>query len=217
MCREDDGRALGLQPENLLADQLGVDRVEAGEGLVENHQRGLVDHGGDELELLGHALGKLLHLLVPPVLGAETLEPGLQLAKGVVAFHALELGKVHRLVADLHLAVEAALLGQVADAGDILVGDGAPLEKDRAGGRDGDAVDDADQGRLAGAVRAQQTENLALGDLQAHLVERNLLPEGLAYIVDLNNSHQLQSILATSSTRSSFGVVSEETSPPLPL
>jgi hypothetical protein len=39
-------------------------------------------------------------------------------------------------------------------------------------GRIDDAADDADQRRLAGAVRAEQRENLAVRDFQADILQR---------------------------------------------
>src|SRR5208282_372543 len=44
--------------------------------------------------------------------------------------------------------------------------------RDAAAGRIDDAADDADQGRLAGAVRAEQRENLAVAYLQVDVLER---------------------------------------------
>ena len=44
--------------------------------------------------------------------------------------------------------------------------------RDRAGGRGDDAADDVDQRGLAGAVRAQQRENLAAADLEIDVLER---------------------------------------------
>ena len=46
------------------------------------------------------------------------------------------------------------------------------VDGDLAGSRIDDAADDADQRRLAGAVRAEQSENLAAPDLQVDVLER---------------------------------------------
>ena len=66
VSRKDDGCSFVFQAQNLLADKFGVDRIEAGERLVEDHEPGSVDNGRYELNFLGHALRKLFHLLVPP-------------------------------------------------------------------------------------------------------------------------------------------------------
>ena len=56
MCRKDDGSSLLLQTENLLADDLSIDRVETRERLIKNKQGRLMHHRSDELDLLGHTL-----------------------------------------------------------------------------------------------------------------------------------------------------------------
>ena len=57
MGGEDHRRA----PDGKIADhpfqRLLVDRIQAAERLVEDHQFRLMDDGADQLDLLGHALG----------------------------------------------------------------------------------------------------------------------------------------------------------------
>jgi hypothetical protein len=57
------GLALLAQVDQRVHQQGGVDRVEAAEGLVHDDEVGLVQQGGDELDLLLHALGELFGLL----------------------------------------------------------------------------------------------------------------------------------------------------------
>ena len=94
--------------------------IEAGERLVEDDEVGIVDERADELHLLLHAARELVDLGEPPVLlgrlEVEALHPVLDALVRVLAGHALELGEELQHPADLHLLVEAALLGQVADA-----------------------------------------------------------------------------------------------------
>ena len=146
-------------------------------------------HRGDELHLLGHALGEFLHLFLPPVLDAEAHEPLLQFPGGVAHRHAFQLGQVQGLVPHLHLAVQATLLRQVADPRHVCIGDAAAVEKDLARGGDGDPVHNPDGRGLAGAVGAQQAVNLALRDIDAHMVQGDFLAEGLADVPYLNQSH----------------------------
>ncbi len=56
---EDDGLALIVQIVDQGAEQASVHRIRAAEGLVEDDQFGVVDDGGEELDLLLHALGEL--------------------------------------------------------------------------------------------------------------------------------------------------------------
>ena len=176
----DDGGSFLLETEDFGADNLRVDRIEAGEGLIQNHQGGLVDHRGDELKLLGHTFGEFLHFLVPPVLDSETDKPLLEAAAGVLGRHTLETGQVHSLVADFHLAVQAALFRHIAYLLDIALGDGPSVEIHFPGVRDGNPVYYPDKSGLAGAVGAEQSENLPLGDGNADAIKRNFLSEALA-------------------------------------
>ena len=69
--------------------------------------------------LLGHTFGQFLDLFLPPVLDSETHKPFLQRLAGLGCAHALQLGQIHCLVADLHLAVESPLFRQIAYLFDI--------------------------------------------------------------------------------------------------
>ena len=173
------GGALVAQPQDLPADQFGIDGVEAAEGLIEDQQLGPVQHGGDELHLLGHALAQLLHLLVPPRAHVPALEPFLDALGGLGLVHALQAGQVHGLFAHLHLLVEATLLGQVAQLQHVLLAHGAPLEEHLPGVGTGDAGDDPDQRGLARAVGSEQPEHLAGGHGEGDVLQGGEVAVGL--------------------------------------
>ena len=99
---QDDGRAFVTEPQYLVPYHLGVDGVESGEGFVENQQLRFVKYGGDELDLLGHALGKFLDFLVPPALDPETDEPFLEFRRGGGTAHAFEAGQIDGLLPHFH-------------------------------------------------------------------------------------------------------------------
>ena len=179
MRREDDRGPLVAQSQYLVFQQVGVDGVESRKGFVEDQQLGFVEHRDDELHLLGHALRELLDLLVPPVLNAEPDEPLLQPHDGFAARKSLETGEEDGLFAHLHLFIEAALLGEIADAVDIFRGDFAVAEQHAARIGRRDAVDDAYQGRFARSVGAQQSVDRALGDGERYVVERRV--RGIAF------------------------------------
>ena len=85
MGREDDRRAgAGLAADQLLEPAL-VDRVEAGEGLVEDDQPRLVDDRPEQLDGLRHALGEGADRLLRPVAKAVLVE---QLVGAAPAFGA---------------------------------------------------------------------------------------------------------------------------------
>ena len=176
---EDDGGAGGAEFEDSGADDLEVDGVEAGERLVEDEQLGPGDDGGDELDFLRHAFGERLDFLIGPLAQAHFRQPPLNLAGGVGAGHALERGVVGEHAADGHLLVEAALLGEVADA--VVRGAGAALAEHfhRAGVGVEDVENGADGGGLAGAVGADEAVGATGGDGEREAADGGVRAEGL--------------------------------------
>src|SRR5580704_7507320 len=77
MGAEEDGLALLAQVDEGVHEEGGVDGIEAAEGFVHDDEVGFVEEGGDELDLLLHALRELfgflgdgfgdLHLFAPDV------------------------------------------------------------------------------------------------------------------------------------------------------
>ena len=94
-----------------------------------------------------------------------------------------------QLVEDLHLFVEAALFGQVADALQALALEGLVEEADAARVGQGDAHHHADGAGLARAVWAQKAEDLARVDGQAQIADGNFVLVGLGYTREFNNWH----------------------------
>ncbi len=174
-------RALASQVEHDLAHHVHAHRVEAAHGLVHDQHVGLVQDGGDELRLLLHALRELVRLLLPPVGEPEPLEPGAQPRLGLLAAHALDGGHEDELLLEHHARVEPALLGHVADAVARRVVGGLAEDLDRAGVGAQDVHDHPQRGRLAGAVRPQQAEDAAPGNLEGQVLHRHVAGEGLPY------------------------------------
>ena len=108
--------ALLAEVDEGVLQQRGVDGIEAAEGLVHDDEVGLVQQGGDELDLLLHALGELFGLLGDGLGDLHALAPDVGALAGGGGVEAVELAEEDELVDDLHLLVEAALFGQVADA-----------------------------------------------------------------------------------------------------
>ena len=92
-----------------------------------------MENGGNELHLLRHALGESLGRSGLPLRQVEAGEPFVEplLRRGAV--RVLEAGKVQKHLVDLHLAIEPALFGEVADAILVRFPDMASIEKDGAG------------------------------------------------------------------------------------
>ena len=180
MGREEDRLAARLLLEDDLLQHVLVDRVEAAEGFVQDQQLRIVEHRGDELHFLLHPLRQRLHLLGRPFAEAEPLQPFLGAGAGQGSPDAADLAEEDELVEDLHLLVDAALLGQVADpAAAVEVGWAAEELHGAAVGQQ-DAHHHADRGRLARAVGAQQAVDRAGLDLQVEVVDRGVGAERLA-------------------------------------
>ena len=73
---EEDGAALFAEVDEGVHEEGGVDGIEAAEGLVHDDELGLVEQGGDELDLLLHALGEVFGLFVDGIGDLESLAPG---------------------------------------------------------------------------------------------------------------------------------------------
>ena len=166
---------LVAQFQYFLFQQLGVHGVEARERLVEDKQGRAVEHGDDKLHLLLHAFREFLELLVPPRHDAERFKPHFKAALSLGVGEAFELREVNGLLAYLHLFVQPALLGQVADAPHVVGAECVPVKRDFAAIGGGDAVDDAYERGLARAVGPEQAEHLAARHADAHVVERGVL------------------------------------------
>ena len=82
--REQDGAALVTQGENLDLQLLGIHGVKARERFVKDQQGRAVDNGADELHLLLHTLGQVLHLFVFPFLEVKAVEPPVHRCHGIV-------------------------------------------------------------------------------------------------------------------------------------
>ena len=172
--RQQQGRALADQAADDLPHPEAAARVEPGRGLVEEQQPRPADQGAAQVEPAPHAAGVGLD---DPVAGVGQLELVEQLLRPLLGLGLREL-------------VEPAEHDQVLPAGQVLVdgrvlaGESDDLPKllgllDHVEARDGGMAgvrlqergEDPDAGRLAGAVRAEQAQDGALGDFQVHAVE----------------------------------------------
>src|ERR1019366_7948621 len=177
--REDDRLALPLELRQEVLDEDDVDRVKAGERLVEDEHLRIVHDRAEELHLLLHALAQLLGLLLEPRTKVHRVDPRREALHRGLTVHALDRREKQELVDDLHLPVEAALLGQVADAFLQPVVHLLAEHADLARVRLRDVHDHADRGRLPGAVRPEETERGAVRDLEVEVVDGGELAEAL--------------------------------------
>ncbi len=148
-----------------------------------------MEQRGDELNLLLHALGKLLGFHCESVGGFHASGPVDGAFAGGFGTEAMELAEEDKLIEDLHLFVEAALLGQIADAVEVAAREGRTEEINAAGVGQGDAHHHADGAGFAGAVGAEETEHLAGLDGEREVADGDFALVGLGDSRELNNRH----------------------------
>ena len=131
----------GLAPLGLLGEHLdshaGIDRVQVGERLIDYDQVGLVYEGGDQLGLLLHAAAQVLDLLLAIAPEIQAFEPLLQPVGSFRLGQPLERGEIFQRRRQLLIAIEAALLGHVADPAFLVLGHGTTEKPDLAAVRGG--------------------------------------------------------------------------------
>src|ERR1017187_9907156 len=185
---EDDGGARAPQIEDGLAQHIGTDRIEPGEGFVENQQFGFGDHGGDELHALRHAFAQRIDAAAGAMRQVKPGKPGSDLPVDFAS--AAEFAEELQQGADLHLAVESALLGEVSDQviarGGHLVAQHADLP---AVGIE-DVDDHADRKRLPAAIGTDKTEDAAFGDAEGEVIHGGDLAERLGDAIEFYRWHK---------------------------
>ena len=185
--RQQDRRPVAAQVADDLPDLVATPRIETGRRLVEEEHARLREQAGREVEPPSHAARVRLRGSVGGVGELEALE---QLRRAAAGLRAREPEQ-----APEHLEVLAAGQ-QLVDRGE-LTGQGEQLAHAR---RLGDDVvteqlgpsrvrleqrrQDADERRLARAVRAEQAEDHALRNLQVDAGERRRRPEPLDHAPD---------------------------------
>ena len=144
---------------------------------------------GDELNLLLHALGKLFGLFRQGVGDLHAFSPLSGALARFLRRDPVQLAKEDQLVDDLHLLVEAALLGQVADALQALAVKGLLEEADASRVGNGDAHHHANGAGFARSVGAEQAEDLARLDGQAQVADGDLALVGLGHSREFDYWH----------------------------
>jgi len=177
---EEDGDAARDHALQHRFQSAGGDGVDAFEGLVEEEDARPVDDGGGERELLLHAVGEVgdqLLVLAGEVHEVEQLGCSLVCGHAIQAVHAADEAEVlaggeaaeqgHALGDDPDLALQlGGVLGQV----------GAQYADLAAGGCE-QAGEHLDGGGLAGAVGAEEAEELARVDGEVDVIDGGEIPE----------------------------------------
>ncbi len=166
-----DHRLAGLLPD---AHQLGLQdhpvlRVERRERLVHQQHAGIGDEGARDRAALAHAAGQLVRIMVAELGKPDELQGRRHPRGGYRPRHTARHQPEADVLRDAHPWKEPAVLKHHG------VGDrpaGGIDARDPAGGVI-EAGQDAQQGRLAAAARADDADELARRDLQVDVLERD--------------------------------------------
>ena len=160
---EDHALPGGEGMQQTAEDHGGVD-VEAGEGFVEDEEFGVVEQGGEQENLLAHALGVPSEPGVAIVPEADEAEEFVHFGFEDAAGNAAQTAGELEVFAAAEVGIEVGLLGDVAEAAlealevaaDVLA-----VEEDASAGGLEEAGEHLDGGTFAGAVGAEIAEDLA--------------------------------------------------------
>ena len=171
MAREDDGDSCVRPFAEHARHHVDGDRIEPGERFVEHEHVRPEDECCGQLDPLLVAQAEGLQLGVAPVGETEPVQPAERGLPGFRARHAVQLAEVGELLRHVHLGIQAAFLGHVADAAPGLERQGYAQPAHHAGIRREHAQRDPHRRRLAGAVAPHEAEQLAGADLEGEVLD----------------------------------------------
>src|SRR5690606_9560104 len=177
--RQQDGDALVAQLADDADEQPRRVRVKAERRLVHDDDLRTLQQQLGHRQTLTHPAGERLDRLVGDIGQPHALQPGVDALAGLGARHAVQPGDVGQVLASGQPVVEADLIGQVADASldaQRLAGRVKPEHAHFTGGRLRQPEQHEDGRRLAGAIRAEQAEHLALAHGEVYAVNRRDRP-----------------------------------------
>ena len=150
-------------------------RVEAHQWLIHNQNGRVVQQGGGEDRSLLHAVRITLRQLVGKPAKAEPLDLTVDRPRGLSARHAVHLGDELKELAPRQFVIEVGLVGHIADSTGGFTDLGhrvIAIDEDAPGCGPEQADHHLDSSRLAGAIVAQQCEQLARLDPQVETPHR---------------------------------------------
>ena len=175
-----------LQPH--LHAQLGI---EIGERLVEQEDLRLAHDGAADRDALALAAGKLPRLALPQLV---EMQDGGRLVDALLDEGCVGTGhpqsETHVLL-DRHMRIERIGLEHHGDAavGRVDGGDVAAADRDGAAAGLLEAGDQAQQGRFSAARRADEHDELAIGDRQVDAMDDMDIAEGFADALEFQTCH----------------------------
>src|SRR5437588_8760962 len=170
---EQHGAAIGCFVLQQVANLAAADRINAVGGLVEQQHVRRVDERAGQAEPLRHPLRELLDAHVDPLLDAQLLEQLRAAALDLLRLHPRHAPEDRQRLPRREVAGDLMPLRQVPHAAPALrIAGWQAADARLAAGGAGEAEEDLDGGRLAGAVGAEQAEHLAGPNREVDAVER---------------------------------------------
>src|SRR5580704_18295964 len=204
--RAEDDRAPALAKlDHRVVERLRVDRIQPAERLVEYDELGIVQERPDELDFLLHPAGQLVDLLLVPLGEPEPREPLVDAPVDIPPRHPFQLAQEPQHTAHLHLAIQPAFLGEIANPVGHALGAARLAEHvDRAAVWGDHVQDHPDRRRLPGAVRAEQPVDASSGNGERQPLYGDVAIEGFLHVsnVDREIAHIRDSILRVRYQRS---------------
>src|SRR6266542_814022 len=148
--------------------------VEPNHRLVHDDDIGLVPQGAGDDQLLAHPVAVALHELITPPLEIEQRQQLAAPVFDVLAVLAVQSTDESQKLDSGELLVDERPVGnesQYSFRRDGLGGDVEAANSDGAGGRSQDSGDHAKRSRFTGSIRAEEPEELALGDAKVYRVD----------------------------------------------
>ena len=130
-----------------------------------------MDERGRQLDTLLVPVRERLDLAVGPIDDAETFEPPPRRPFRVRLAQPVQSSQVLHLLADEHRRIEAPFLGHIAEPSSLRLAHGAPVPADLPGVEIGQSEDRSHRGRLAGAVRSEESDDVPGGDLERQIIQ----------------------------------------------
>ena len=149
--------------------------------------RRLMQQRAGDLDAARLAAGKVAHLLARPVGEADELQRPLGALARLATANAVQRAVIEQVLPQRQIEIQRPALKDDAEALQRRRGaapDVVTEYADLAGDVVVEAGDQREQRRLAGAVEAQQHDEAATRNLERHIVESEILTEGVADILD---------------------------------
>ena len=182
-------RPLGPEVSDQLPNGDDLPGIETDGGLVEHqHSRTVEDRRG-QAHPLAIALGERADDLAAHLAQQATLDRLPHRPPALVAAQPLELAAVAQVLAHPHLGIERHVFRKVAETPACrrsLTQEVAPLQENPATRGWQEAGDHPQGRRLAGPVWTQDADDLAVSDLERHVVDGSEIAEPTAQVLDFD-------------------------------